>query len=351
MEARLYRAAFCAALLIPACCAVAEAGSFRTRHFLVTAPTPELAREIAESAERYRQELAVAWLGRELPEWLDACPITAQVSPNLGAGGMTQFYFDRGRPHGWSMSIQGSRERVLDSVLPHEVTHMIFATHFGRPLPRWADEGACTTVEDASERSKQERLLVQFLTTDRGIAFNKMFQMTEYPADVLPLYSQGYSLARFLIANGGRRRFIDYIGDGMSSRNWTASTRKHYGFDSLSELQVHWLEWVRAGSRDADAVAFVPKSPTQLIALTNGRADAAPSADNLAPVPPAAPPLVPMTTTEAVAEARIPTPPAGAAESWYLRQRDTYRESNNRATARPQPPEKARQVILEWSRN
>ena len=27
--------------------------------------------------------------------------------------------------------------------------------------------------------------------------------MTEYPADILPLYSQGYSLARFLIDQKG----------------------------------------------------------------------------------------------------------------------------------------------------
>ncbi len=98
------------------------------------------------------------------------------------------------------MSVQGSHERVLDSVLPHEVTHTIFATHFGRPLPRWADEGACTTVEHPSERNKQTRLLYEFLTTGRGIAFNRMFAMTEYPADILPLYSQGFSLAKFLIA-------------------------------------------------------------------------------------------------------------------------------------------------------
>ena len=69
------------------------------------------------------------------------------------------------------MNVQGSLERILDSVLPHEITHTIFATHFGRPLPRWADEGACTTVEHSTERRKQEQLLIQFLTSNRGIAF------------------------------------------------------------------------------------------------------------------------------------------------------------------------------------
>ncbi len=33
------------------------------------------------------------------------------------------------------MEVIGTPERILDSVLPHEVTHTILATYFGRPLP------------------------------------------------------------------------------------------------------------------------------------------------------------------------------------------------------------------------
>jgi hypothetical protein len=158
------------------------------------------------------------------------------------------------------MSIQGSRERVLDSVLPHEITHTIFATHFGRPLPRWADEGACTTVESPVEKAKQDKFLIQFLTTDRGIPFNDMFRMKEYPADILPLYSQGYSLARYLIQQGGKRKFVNYVGEGMQTNNWTATTKKHYGFTSLSDLQVTWVEWVRSGSPDISNLAAAGES-------------------------------------------------------------------------------------------
>lgn len=256
MEARLISAALLAAAV------VSLGASHRTQNFVATAPSQQLATEVCEAAEVYRRDLAIQWLGKELPPWREPCPIqVTHVGPNIGAGGATSFMFERGRPFGWTMSIQGSHERLVDAVLPHEVTHTIFATHFGGPLPRWADEGACTTVEHESERYKQERMLIEFLTTARGIAFNRMFTMTEYPHDVLPLYSQGYSLARFLIAQGGRPKFIRYIGDGMGLgpenhargnttdlRNWNAATQKHYGYQSLSELQVTWLDWVRRGS-------------------------------------------------------------------------------------------------------
>jgi hypothetical protein len=256
-------------LLGLACASSAQAASARSQNFIVSAATQELANEVARSAEKYRHDLAIEWLGHELPNWDQPCPITVRVSPRMGAGGATSFMFGNGKPYGWTMDIFGPEERVLDSVLPHEVTHTIFATHFGRPLPRWADEGACTTVEHASERGKQEKLLYQFLTTNRGIAFNKMFAMTEYPRDILPLYSQGYALARYLIALEGKQTFVKYVGEGMDTRNWTAATKKYYGFHSLSDLQLSWLDWVRKKTpqiSDANDVLYVSTN-----ASLNGR--------------------------------------------------------------------------------
>ena len=119
------------------------------------------------------------------------------------------------------MSIQGSRERILDSVLPHEITHMIFASHFRRPLPRWADEGGATSVEHGSERDKYRQMLLTFLRNGRGIAFNQMFAMMEYPPDYMPLYAQGYSLAEFLIQRGGRQRYVEFLDDGLKSDDWS----------------------------------------------------------------------------------------------------------------------------------
>jgi hypothetical protein len=227
--------------------------SARSKNFLVSAPTPALAQELAEAAEQMRCDLAVQWLGHKLPDWQEACPVVAKVDAGLGAGGRTSFMFRDRVPFGWEMEVQGSRERVLDSVLPHEVTHTIFATHFGCPLPRWADEGACTTVEHSSERRKQELWLLKFLKTERGIPFNHMFAMTEYPGDILPLYSQGYSVARFLIAQGGRPKFVKFVGHGLSSDDWATAVRTYYGFESLGQLQLSWVDWVAQGSREMAA--------------------------------------------------------------------------------------------------
>ncbi len=396
MEALHLRIALCASIL------GSLGAGYRTQNFIVTASTQQLAREIGDAAERFRDELAVEWLGHKLPPWPQPCPITAQVDSRLGAGGATSFMFGSrpvvsgrigrqgevpqtailgGRPYGWEMSIQGSRQRVLDSVLPHEVTHTIFATHFGRPLPRWADEGACTTVEHQSERKKQEHLLYQFLTTNRGIAFNRMFAMTEYPPDILPLYSQGYSLARYLIAQGGKQKYVRYIGDGMATNNWTAATQRHYGFKNLSQLQLTWLDWVRHGyppvgpNREAGGKTMLADATTNQPKTDQNRelTRSEPGRDETVAVP--TPPANPRSGLVGA------VPPAQAAvdhgASWYAQHRDRAKTlpANSlvdlpssppamvnivptsgtpnvpfRSASRPQPTQGARQVVLEWGR-
>ncbi len=50
------------------------------------------------------------------------------------------------------MNIEGPLDRLLSSVLPHEITHTVFAHYFRTPVPRWADEGGSVLSEDDLER-------------------------------------------------------------------------------------------------------------------------------------------------------------------------------------------------------
>ena len=331
MDAQRSRSAILAAALVLALAATqnAEAASHRTSNFIVTAPTKAFAVEVAEAAEQYRHDLAIEWLGEELPQWQSPCPIRLQVGSHLGAGGATSFMFQNGVPYGWRMNIQGSQERILDSVLPHEVNHTIFATYFGRPLPRWADEGACTTVEAASERAKQDRMLIEFLTTRRGIAFNRMFAMTEYPSDIMPLYAQGYSLARFLIAQGGKRKFVEYVGDGMNSGDWEAATERHYVMKDLSELQITWLDWVRQGSPNIDSTNQAIASSSSPEPTDRAGPSSASPAGRLVPVQ-----LASATTH---GEATTSQPPLSPGGSWYAGRRDAPQATETVSETRPTP--------------
>ena len=274
-----YRFYFLAAILLTMCSPAfgQQQFQFATNNFVVMAPDPSFARKIGNEAERFRRELAIQWIGQELPQWTERCPI--QVTLAAHAGGETSFAFmfngnQRGEPTGWDMKIFGPPERLLDSVLPHEITHTIFATYFRRPLPRWADEGACTTVEHAVEKKKNHGMLIHFLTAQpsRGIPFNRMFTMKDYPRDILPLYAQGYSVAKYLIMEKGRRHFLDFVNAGMEMERpgrelvaWNMATKQYYGYEDLSELQVRWERWVAEGSVEKE----IPSGRDQLASFNS----------------------------------------------------------------------------------
>src|SRR5947207_8952932 len=128
----------------PVCCVLVAVfasmgASYRTPNFTVEAATPQIAQQVGQYAEHYRKEKAIQWLGSEMPRWPEPCPLRVTVTMG-GSGGATSFAFDRGQVLGQNMHIEGTLERLLASVLPHEVTHTVFAYHFRQPVPRWADE-------------------------------------------------------------------------------------------------------------------------------------------------------------------------------------------------------------------
>ena len=209
----------------------------------------------------------------------------------MGAGGATTFCFERGQTgqmevHSWKMTIQGPLERILDSVLPHEISHTIFACHFRRPLPRWADEGAATLAENDSERQRQRVRAYQVLQNGQRIPLKTLFSITEYPADmdeVLTLYAQGYSLAEYLIQRGGKTRYLRFVAHALQN-GWDEAIRSHYGLRGASDLESRWSGWVMAGSPNA------PRPAGQLVAkhetgTTHNKPDTQPVVRSQSPEP------------------------------------------------------------------
>lgn len=227
----------------------AEAATHQTVNFSVTAGSVEVAEQVGKAAEVYRQQLAIFWLGKPLPNWSRPCKINVNHGA-LGAGGQTTFQFVRGEVLNWRMEVQGSLERILDSVLPHEINHTIFACHFRRPLPRWADEGAATLFEHRSEQLKQLSLLNEVIRNrSEVISLRDLLAMKEYPRGqrpMLTLYAQGYALADFLVQQKGRHAYLKFISDGERG-NWEDAIRTNFDHDGIESLERNWRGWVLAG--------------------------------------------------------------------------------------------------------
>ena len=343
MEARFSRTLLVAALLM-----VSMGARYQTPNFIIETKNPAQAKQYGDAAEHFRKQLAFEWLGEEMPRWGDRCPIKVTVGSRLGAGGATTFVFDHGEVFGWRMSIQGSHERVLDSVLPHEITHMILASYFRRPLPRWADEGAATSVEHHSERNRHRKMLLEFLQSQRGIPFNAMFAMKEYPSDIMPLYAQGFSLAEYLIQQGGKRKFLAFVKDGLDGERWPDAIQHHYGYKNLGTLQNSWLGWVGQGFPDIRRPAPSPNSapPAMLASTRRSRPEPNLIYRSAASAPRTnTEPATPVVTNSASPWRPSPGPTLSRATPITASE-----EPVQTHVSHPSPPQQARQIILEWQR-
>ncbi|HVW03169.1 MAG TPA: hypothetical protein VHB77_22600 [Planctomycetaceae bacterium] len=246
---QLFRGLLCVACVVGMAGPV-SAASFRTANFLVRAATPELAQTVAEVAEEHRDLLARDWFGKPIPRWDRPCVIAANAEAPT-PGGATTFSFERGQVVVWEINVHGSREQVLDSVLPHEISHAILISHFQRPLPRWADEGAATLAEDASERRRQRLRTEQILRNEHPSPLRKLLDIREYPGgdSTLTFYAQGYSVCDFLVQTGGRSGYLTFLEDAERT-NWDDAVRRNYGFRDVDALERKWNAWVKAGSPD-----------------------------------------------------------------------------------------------------
>lgn len=225
--------------------------TYPTTNFLVEAPTLQVAQQVGQWAEHYRREKAIEWLGAEMPPWSERCPLHVKVT--LGsAGGATSFNFMHGQV--WqTMQIEGALDRLLVSVLPHEVTHTVFAHYFRCPVPRWADEGGAVLSEDKLEQSRHDQMVRQILNAGRAIPLRRLFNLHDYPREVGALYAEGYSVANFLVASSSRRAFLAFVAQGMQG-DWDGAVRAHYRYQNVEQLEEAWHTHLRNTKRQPPTV-------------------------------------------------------------------------------------------------
>ena len=237
----------------------AFAASYTTQNFAVTAPDEALAKRFGDMAEYFRKEKALEWLGQEMPAWPKRCPLSIRIT-EAGAGGATSFTFSsngtRGVVASQEMEIHGPVRQLLNSVLPHEVTHTVFAFHFGRPVPRWADEGGSVLSENDEERASHDIRCREILNQGKAFRLNVLFRMVDYPRDMIVLYAEGYSVSAYLVERGGggregRRKLLQFLGEGMqgstqqshgSVESWNAAAQRVFGVETADALESQWIE-------------------------------------------------------------------------------------------------------------
>ena len=82
------------------------------------------------------------------------------------------------------------------------------------------------------------------LNAGRGFQLRTLFSLKDYPSDVGVLYAEGYSVTAFLIEQGDRQRFLNFVGNGMQN-GWDAAVAAYYPYRNVAELEKAWLDYLR----------------------------------------------------------------------------------------------------------
>ena len=236
-----------AALLLALCCGPAEAATESTSgfassdNFVVYAPTQELADEVLKKSEQLRTKLARAWLDKELAPGVGAAMIYVSLSNGENHGVTSPKNRPDEKYH--AVTIRSSREKALNVILPHELTHALIADEFGTRLPEWADEGvAC--YQDGSELSgKRRQTLMRFAQTGQWPSLEGVLQQQKYEANDHSFFTVASSVTEFLLEQNGPKTFFAFAIEGQE-RGWEFAARSHYEFRSLRDLESQWREWV-----------------------------------------------------------------------------------------------------------
>ena len=132
MEARLVRAALLVAAILSLGAGRPVSGqSVRSQNFIVSAPTPQLAKEICQAAEAFRRDLAIEWLGQELPPWQAPCPIRPKWPRTWAPAARRALSFSGGMPtrvddEDSRLARADSRQRAAARSDAHDFRHALW---------------------------------------------------------------------------------------------------------------------------------------------------------------------------------------------------------------------------------
>jgi len=131
----------------------------------------------------------------------------------------------------------------LDSILPHEMAHIIFREFVGQRivLPLWIDEGvACS--QEKSYLVGRMKVAKKLILENNYLKFDKLFEIYSLGQEIKPevFYSQSASIVNFMINQYGKESFLDFsrkIRDGV---NWQRALFSVYRFNSTYEMEEAW---------------------------------------------------------------------------------------------------------------
>jgi Peptidase MA superfamily len=227
-----------------------------TPNFLIFHADSGLAESAAQAAESVRAAQAKRWGSSALQgAWSTRCEIylypdgkafaKATGQPESSPGFST-IESDRKQITTRRVHLRADQPRLVDAVLPHEVTHVVVADLFtAQQIPRWADEGIAVLAEPETEQNLRAADLRESLSSGQVFELRQLMSTdTPEAKDWSLYYAQSVSLTRFLVDQGTPAQLIQFVRES-GRKGADAALREVYRIGGFAELQKQWQDYAR----------------------------------------------------------------------------------------------------------
>jgi peptidase MA superfamily protein len=239
---------------------VEAAGFVHSPNFIVfTPPIPSqesadvFAKALLEKAEQYRKQIAIEWLGEELPPSVGQAMVTVSFS-NERDSGLT-WAKDRPNRKLHVLFLVTAPEQMPDGLLAHEMTHCVLATRFPHPhrLPAWLEEGIASRYDDAPRKAVRQKIMQWFVSTGHWPRLASVLQADNVHSDDQEAYALSATVTDMLLARGNKSMLLQF-GQLAEQAGLERALSQCYGIQDLAELEAAWRTWVTATAQVSTSV-------------------------------------------------------------------------------------------------
>jgi len=237
-------------------------GIAHSANFIVFAPDDQIAEQVLEKAEYYRANLAQEWFGEEFPEGEGRTLISISYLNKPRRALFWPIDSPTRKLHKIEITNYGTEE--LETLLAHEIQHLLHEMRFKGCFPKFFDEGLATRqdrVEVHKRFAIEMRRLAHSSNRDLITSLLDIEEMDRYD---VATYAITNSFTSFLLEKGGKQRLFQFAVAG-SQHDWSSAAIDVYSCE-LSELEGDWRRWL-AAKHPADARVATDGDDPQIITL------------------------------------------------------------------------------------
>ena len=138
------------------------------------------------------------------------------------------------------------QNNFFDSILPHEMTHIIFREFIGErgDLPLWLDEGIACSQEKSSLANRMGTAK-SIINQNNYLKFDSLFEIRDATLIVPNMfYAESASIIIFLMEEYGNERFLDFCRKLRDAEPWRQALLGTYHFSNFEEMERDWKNYI-----------------------------------------------------------------------------------------------------------